>query len=536
MLKEYFWIAIIGVLLNAALIIADAAGFLPLNLTVFILAFLAAFALAWYRPVWVFWLFVMLIPLERVIISSEAIPFSLRPFQFLGVILVGSVVLQWVWAKFLGKKPFRLLRLDFQNIFKWKGKESCYNFKDLLIFAFPLVAFISIVNAPDQAASLKQALVLVSFILLYWLARNFFLREKRLNEALWFFAATSLPILLFGVYQAVAWKFGWQSFQIFAERVNATFTEPDWFGVYLVFLASIVYWLKLQLFKTENDTMIASWELRRAGQWFANLYLFLIFLVLLLTVARSAWAGFAGVTAVYFALLWWQGKIIQAKKLDWKRFFKEGFSLAAVYLLSIAVLFVFNLSQFHFLNRAESSFSGMQKITVSCRPGSQVPQKISCDCRLSQYDCRHIRLEEIKAEKERGREIKEVYRPDPNVEIRKQIYAKTWGAINDYPFLGQGLGSSSKILGTDKHGHGYNASNIFLEVWISTGLVGLVIFGVFFLLPFVFSVRNLLGRQKEHYGLNIFIVISTIALLIPNLFNAGIFLGIFWIWLAILNK
>jgi O-antigen ligase len=282
--------------------------------------------------------------------------------------------------------------------------------------------------------------------------------------------------------------------------------------------------------------MVANWELRKVGQWFANFYLFLIFLVLLLTVARSAWIGFAGITAVYFALLWWQGEIFNFKKIDFKGLAREGFSLVFVYVLSIAVLLVCGLSQFHLLDRAESSLSGMQKITVSCESKSQIPDKISSMKELSRYGCRHIRLEETSEEEKKGRLVKKIYRPDPNVEIRKNIYAKTWETIKQNPFIGLGPGSSSEILGKDSHGQGLNASNIFLEVWISFGLIGLSVFTAFFLLPIILSLKKIIQKEKTGYGINIFIVLSGIAFLIPNLFNAGIFLGIFWVWLAAIRS
>ncbi|MFO7807034.1 MAG: O-antigen ligase family protein [Candidatus Moraniibacteriota bacterium] len=536
MIKEYFWIAVVGVLLNSGLIAADALGFLPMELPVFLFILFLILWFSWIRPIRMFWIFIILIPLERVILSSPQIPFSLRPYQLLGAALALALISRWIFEKFSLRQKMRLLKFDLKPLFSWRGKSGFLNLRDFLILLFPFIAIASIANAPNKASSIKLTLVLVSFIVIYWLTANFFLNKKRLQEALWFFVATSLPILIFGAYQAFAHKLGWPDFQIFAERSNGTFAEPDWFGVYLVFLASIIYWLNLQLFKTKNSTKIASWELRRVGKWFANFYLFFIFLVLLLTVARSAWLGFAGVTAVYFVLLWWQGKVFKFKKLTSKSLFKESFSLMLIYTFSIVVLLVFNLSQFHLINRAESSLSGMQKITISCEQDGQVPKKISSTEELSQYNCKHIRLEEISSEKNDGKLVKEVYRPDPNVEIRKNIYSKTWHSIKEHMIMGQGLGTSSEILGKDSHGQGLNSSNIFLEVWLSTGLIGLILFIGFFFLPIFLSLRRLFQKKKDNYGLSLFIVLSGAAFLIPNLFNAGIFLGIFWIWLAAIKE
>ncbi|MFW5885202.1 MAG: O-antigen ligase family protein [Patescibacteria group bacterium] len=533
MLKEYFWIAVFGVLLNAGLIFANSAGFFPMGLAAFAGAFLFFLVISLKKPAWVFWIFIILIPLERVIISSQEIPFSLRPFQFVGIALIFALIIKFFFrVAFFRKISFSQKVAGFQKtISKIK---TLSDKQDYLVFIFIAIAAFSISNAPNREVSLKQFLVLLSFGALYVLSRYFFQQKNKLQEALWFFVATSLPVLIFGLYQAVAPHFNWPDFQIFSGRVNSTFAEPDWFGVYLVFLAAIIYWLKLQLFKTNNETMVASWELRKAGQWAANIYLSFVFLVLLLTVARSAWAGFAGITVIYFFLLWRQGRIYFQKRLYPKKFFREGLSLSILYAVSMALILVFNLSQFHFLNRAGSSLSGMEKITISCNQGSSVPDKINKIDELNQYECEHIKLEEISEEKEKGKLVREVFRPDPNVEIRKEIYAKTWQSIKKHPLIGQGLGSSSEILGEDDHGHGYNASNIFLEVWISTGLAGLAVFCGLFLWPAFTALRLLMRNSKLNYGLNIFIILSTAAFLVPNLFNAGVFLGVFWVWLAII--
>jgi len=517
MIKEYFWVAFIGVLLNAALIIANASGLLPLSLVVFGLVFLAVFLLALFRPLWVFWIFIISLPLESVIISSDQLPISFRPFQVIGVMLFVATALLIV-----SKKKTGLPRLP---EISWA---------DISIIGLVSWSFLSLLNALNSSVTLKLNLVLLSFGMIYFLSRFYLQDAKRKLEALWFFVATSLPILLFGVYQSLAFKFGWVDFQVFAERSNGTFTEPDWFGIYLVFLAAIIYWVKLQLFKTKNTTMIASWEMRQAGQWFLNLYLFLIFVVLILTVARSAWVGFLAVTIIYFGLTLYQKKAFKLRRFKAKNFFQETLSLGIVYLAAILLVIVTGLSNFNLANRAASSVSGLQEITISCQPGSAVPEKISGVDKLSQYGCRHIDLGEIDSELALDREVRRVYRPDPNVEIRKNIYATTWSEIKKHPGLGQGLGSSSQVLGKDSYGHGLNASNIFLEVWFSLGAVGLFIFSGLFLYPVFRSSKKIVFNRKPS-ALDFFIVLSTVALLIPNLFNAGIFLSLMWTWLAIIN-
>jgi len=527
MIKEYFWVAVIGLFLNAALIVADAAGFLPLSLLNFVLLFLVIFLLALYRPIWVFWIFIISLPLESVIISSYQIPISFRPFQVIGLMLFLATVTLIIF----GVKNKNLPKI--KNGLFWVSR-SKFNFSDLLVLILGGFSFLSLLNTPDLMVTFKLNLVLLSFIMIYFLTRFYFQEKQRRIEALWFFMATSLPVLFFGIYQSAAFKLGWVDFQVFAERANGTFTEPDWFGIYLVFLGALAYWVKLWLYSTKNNTMIGQKEIRQFGQWVMNSYLFLVFWVLLLTVARSAWVGFLGVTITYFVLLIWQKYIYDLKKFSVKTFFKDSLGLGLVYLISILVVVGFGLSNFNLSQRASSSISGLQEITISCQKNSTVPDRIESTDVLYQYSCRHINLEEIDKEIKLGLEVKKVFRPDPNIEIRKNIYLITWSEIKKYPIIGQGLGSSSEILGEDSYGHGLNASNIFLEAWFSWGTLGLFIFVFLFISPVVLGLKNLISKRE--LGKSLFVVLTTVALILPNLFNAGIFLVIFWVWLAAVNS
>jgi O-antigen ligase len=418
-------------------------------------------------------------------------------------------------------------------VFKKEGSKKWFNFRDVLVVVLIVLSFVSLSKALNFSLTLKLNLVLLSFGMIYFLARFYLQEKQRKLEALWFFVATSLPILLFGIYQAVAYKMNWLDFQVFAERANGTFTEPDWFGIYLVFLAALIYWVKLYLFRTKNDTMIGVFEIRKVGQWVLNVHLLLVILVLLLTVARSAWVGFVALTATYFFCLFYQKRIFKLKRFLGISFWKEFLTMAWVGLLALLIVTGFRLSNFDLMDRAGSSVSGLQEITISCEVGSMVPERVTGVEELEKYDCQHIRLQEIQNEIQSGNEVKTVFRPDPNVEIRKNIYQTTWREIRENFWLGQGLGSSSEVLGTDSYGHGFNASNIFLEVWFSLGLFGLLVFGWLFLDPIIKGFGDISNKYKAGFGLNSLLILTGIALLVPNLFNSGIFLSILWVWLAL---
>jgi hypothetical protein len=206
---------------------------------------------------------------------------------------------------------------------------------------------------------------------------------------------------------------------------------------------------------------------------------------------------------------------------------------------ALAVIFVLwsGLFTFHFANRAASSFTGLQKITISCDTSdANIPRQINSTEQLGQFGCRHIYLEEVDAEREKGRYIDELYRPDPNIDIRKEIYARTLQTIKQHPITGIGIGSSSLILGMDEHGSGYNASNIFLEIWISMGIFALLLFIFVLLYLPVKLLRNIFDDRKSKNIMRFgsFALITFGAIVIPNLFNAGLLMGFLWVWLALL--
>jgi O-antigen ligase len=143
-------------------------------------------------------------------------------------------------------------------------------------------------------------------------------------------------------------------------------------------------------------------------------------------------------------------------------------------------------------------------------------------------------LEDIDKERTAGNIIMEVYRPDPNVNIRGQVFQKSWEAIKKQPILGVGYGAISVILGQDERGINLNSSNIFLEVWLGSGLIGLAAFILLWVNAFwIFGKRFWTGADAGEKSFALFILLGSFALIIPNLFNAGIFLMILWFFWGI---
>ena len=360
-----------------------------------------------------------------------------------------------------------------------------------------------------------------------------------------FFLSSALVVLIYGIWQNLMFNFGANSFEVMPGRPNATFTEPDWLGIYVVFLLAVFL---ITIYSESKKTGIYDYQTASPSDGFTiskqilnyklqitkNISLVtLTFMVLILTVSRSAWLGAAFVTIGFLKIMLTNGSL-KISDWNWKKFFHALQFLAVAIICSVVVVYIFGLTKFQLFNRAVST-GGLQKITIACQSGlgDIVPEKINSIEDLANYNCRHINLEDIWKERDLGFEIREVYRPDPNVNIRSEIYKKSFEQIENNPVLGIGWGSIGKILGIDERGASLNASNIFLEVWLGSGIIGFLSFVILLGYIFVVSAKEFLNRKNEDKTIPSFVVLGWAAIVIPNLFNSGIFLGFVWIYLAI---
>jgi O-antigen ligase len=263
-------------------------------------------------------------------------------------------------------------------------------------------------------------------------------------------------------------------------------------------------------------------------------FLVLMYSALFLTVARSAWLGAVVVTGFFLGGAWW---LRGAKGL--KKELPSTLAFATLLLVTffgaVAVVTIFHLSPFQFWNRIQSTGTGLQRITVSCQSAdTALPQKIVSLGELEQSGCRFIPLEEIDQEQQAGHFIQEVYRDDPNVTIRREIYGRVFQVVAMQPILGVGWGSASVFLGTDERGAGLNASNMFLEIWLGSGLVGLGAFVVWWILAFVSAVHwYFTARDTREQIFALFLAATFSGVTVFNLFNSGILLGFFFLLLAL---
>ncbi len=496
-----------------ASIILQNKGVLPLDTVTFIFFSFVLFLFALYRPAWAFLLFVALLPLETVDLGSSVFSgITLRPYQWLMVLLFLALIVRFI----LKKLPFQLFR---PKIF------------DLLPVLFALSAFFGALGGGDASRALKQAVIVSSFVALYFLGRIFFRTPFDVAQALPFFLLSSAIVLGYALFQNIQFLLGKESFQVMIGRPNATFPEADWLGMFvLICIGVLVGLLSFVIHRFEQKT-------QSTARLFVLIPLLaLSFVVLVLTVARSAWLGVAFMLFVFslgFFFSYSRQNILHAAK---KTFFLDGI-LFGTFVVACGLVAFFHLSPFQFFNRIQSTGTGLQKITISCDTEKSLPDKIGSTEELTGFDCRHIALEEIDKERSEGRFVTEIYRNDPNISIRKETYKTVWEVLKNHPVLGIGWGNIAASLGTDEHGSSLNSSNMFLEIWLGSGLIGLVSFTIFW---FVLLGASFVQYWKDDDRGDRLFALSIGSILIGttifNLFNAGLLLGFFFLMLSIATR
>lgn len=515
------------------LVVLNNFGVIPLRTSDFIFFTLLALALALYRPGWAFLFFTGTIVLENINLVSVEWGITIRPFQLLGAVTVLALIIRMI----LKRINFKLAKL------KWP---------DYLLILLIISGFLSILNAPDKVYSLKLALILATFFILYLLTRNYVQNADDLKKITPFFLSSAVIVVLYGIWQN--WRFmrDLPNFEAMPGRPNATFTEADWLGMFLVLVISVIYALiyyksviardPVPLSGRDRGNLVLISELLPAsptgGRFARNditfyLFLTLLYILLILTVSRSAWLG-AIAALIIFLLIVFTDLKLSSRNWQWRKTFHTKIFIFSALAVGVIVVCVFNLTNFQLFNRVQSVGTGMQKITVSCEEDKELPEFIDAVGELKEFSCRHVNLEEIQSEIEKGNFVKEIYRKDPNVFARRDIYQKSWEQIKAHPILGIGWGSISSVLGTDERGVRLNSSNIFLEVWLGAGLIGLLSFAAFWLYIISSVVKKFMSAvDTTQKAFSLFLILGWLGLSVVNLFNAGLFLGFFWFFLAL---
>lgn len=500
---------------------------LPLDPVNFAFFSFVGFLCALYRPGWAFLLLIGMLPYEIVNIAPESLGITIRPYQWLLALIIVALAVRLA----LGRFPL---------------EKFVPNIWDILLVVCGAGSLFSALMSDDQTAALKLSVILFSFIALYFVCRMFVRSADDARMLLPFLFSSFLVVACYAILQNILFLSGRESLEVMAGRPNATFSEADWLGGYLAAMVAALSALIV------SPALVSRYApLRMARLIFSGL-LFFGFAALILTVSRSAWlAALAGISAALlifgwqrgiFDALWWRNTQILKRALLVK------FFVAIPFAAALLLVYAAGLSPFDLLDRSKSVASGEQKITIACGRAVPLPDKIASLEALAEYGCEHIRLEDIAAKQGAGMYVTEVFRNDPNVDIRQGIYGKVADILKEHWFSGIGFGVISGYLGTDGRparnaseassrndaggGAGLNASNIFLEVWLGAGVIGALAFMIFWI--------GLIGKWlylafNQRSSLGLILVSTAVATTIFNLFNSGLFIGWLFVLLAFLQ-
>lgn len=491
------------------LILLSFMGVLHITLIDFLFFSFVGFLLALYRPGWMFLLLIGMLPYENINIAPESFNLILRPYQWL-VVLVSAAL---------------LVRLFFK---RFPLEKFVPNFWDTLLIILTFSVFISALISPHQTA-MKQSIIFLSFLLLYFVCRIFVRSVDDVRMLLPFIFSSFLVIVGYAVIQNILFLSGKESLEVMAGRPNATFTEADWLGGYLAVMVATLGALIV------SPALVARYIALRKARILFSILLFFGFLALIITVSRSAWlAALAGMVMALGIFAWQRGLF------DALRFWNPSILKRALLLklfigiplvMAVLLIVVTGLTSFDLLDRGKSVTSGEQMITIACQREIALPERIQDVTDLAFYGCEHIRLEERAQKKTSGAYVTEIFRTDPNISIRQDIYGKTLDVLREHWFFGIGFGVISAFLGTDGRGTGLNASNLFLEIWLGAGIIGFIAFVVFwFGLGWQWFFLSITKRSPLALILSAVFVCITVF----NLFNSGLLLGWLFFFLACL--
>lgn len=498
--------AFIGVTVGAISIALFLAGVFPLGPVNFWFFSVLLVLLGLYRPNWCFLFLVAVVPFEIITVSPDTLSLSLRPYQwvFLALSIALSVRVLSGRSRFPLFAPSRL---------------------DYFLALIPIGALISGVTSGGQGVRL--AVIVISFYAFYLLGRVFLKTIGDIRIAMATLFASGLVTAVYGIAQNIAFEQGISLSAVMPGRPNGLFAEPDWLGFFMALLLALALSRLASTLEQSADYLRQKW----ARLLFSATLLLPVLVALILTVSRSAWlAAVAGV------LVWAATMILIRGKESFYLVLQSVQTLIIMFVVALLIVIDIPLTRFDLFQRAESTATGFQEITIACDTLTNLPGVIQSIDELAAFDCRHINLEDRTALQSAGFSIQTVRRPDPNVAIRSEIYGRTWEEIKTHPVFGIGWGNIGPILGTDAHGSSYNASNVWLEIVLGAGLIGLL--GLFAALGFIVYQGARLARFRDQSSDAIaslpLIAAFLVMFFVFNLFNAGLLIGLVWLAFAML--
>jgi len=182
------------------------------------------FRFSWY-------LLIFVIPFETLQIAISG--FNIRIHQ---IVLLITIILAGVAYYSKIPEKFRFLQKNIFNFNFW------YN--NIYLFLFLGISILYIIGGLIFGESTQLTLIrggaFVGYIILFGVIYyGINSKAKLLNVFKTLFYSTTI-LILFSIYEAVAFQNGWNNFMYFPGRVDSFFPEPNWLSMFMAFIYAIL--------------------------------------------------------------------------------------------------------------------------------------------------------------------------------------------------------------------------------------------------------------------------------------------------------
>lgn len=344
-----------------------------------------------------------------------------------------------------------------------------------------------ILKAGDLKTTIIRNIVLLGYIIVFYTIYRYIDTRDRLYKTFNLVFISTGILILIGLYEAIAFQLGWNSFQVFPGRVDALLPEPNWFGMWL----TIVYAIALPL------AFVAKGFKQQFFLWFLLLG---VILMSILSVTRASWVAIIIITALYLIY-----QLIFVRKY--------------IKLLNFTIV-LFAVS----FGATGMSQLGLTDFNLKDRFTSILSQNTTYYSELDEDSGEQKEVTDINKVKNKDNIIVS-QQVDVNVMSRKDGYINAGVIIYRNIFTGVGLAGYENIVGD-----GYNTNNILLAIAVSGGIFAITLFLSFL---YIITKQGFLIIKNESTLASILFG-SMLAVLITGMFNDNLLMGFIWLIFGII--
>lgn len=416
------------------------------------------------------------------------LPFEILQFSIAGLdirihqIILGLIILVLI-PKFIKQNPITTILRNIVSI-NWY-----YNNIHLVLLSLMWIIILigGILNGGDLQTTIIRNIVLLGYIIVFYTIYRYINTKDRLYKTFNLVFISTGILILIGLYEAIAFQLGWNSFQVFPGRVDALLPEPNWFGMWL----SVVYAIALPL------AFVARGFKQQFLLWFLLLG---VVLMSILSVTRASWVAIIIITAIYIL-------------------YQAIFVRKYIKLLNFAIV-LFAVS----FGAAGMSQLGLTDFNLKDRLTSIFSQETSYYYEIDEKTRERKEIADITKVKDKDSiEVKK--EADVNVISRQDGYINAGVIIYSNVFTGVGLAGYENIVGD-----GYNTNNILLAVAVAGGIFAIALFLSFL---YIITKQGFIIIKAEPV-LGIVLLGSMLAILITGMFNDNFLMGFTWLVFGII--